>query len=183
MKINRYFFVLLLLLNMVSLAFAGGMSAWQEKTPYGHDIEHDGTAGGWICMQIDTNSVCFQHFYFYKGHTIAESKSEFFIINEKTERIQKFTNQEQWRKAVIVQKLVPLWKREYNDNYGIDKFAGAILLILVPIPLFLPLLWLFCAISLLFPWAVARGFRKHFAWVYPVLILAVFLYYNIPQSL
>jgi hypothetical protein len=62
---NRSYLIMIMLLVSTS-AFAGGLSAWREDTPYGHSMDHDGTAGGWIDMRIDTTNVSFQHFYFYR---------------------------------------------------------------------------------------------------------------------
>lgn len=175
-------FILLFLAGTVR-SFAGGLSFWQERTPYGHTIEHDGGAGGWVCLSLDTSSVCFQQFYFYKGHTIARTDSAFFIINEKEQIIQRFTNKALWQKAIAAQGLEPFWKREYNDNYGIDKIWMPFCFVFFPFPFLLPLLWLFCLISLLFPWRWARGFRKHYAWIYPAFFIMVLLIYDLPGSL
>jgi hypothetical protein len=175
-----YWFLLFIFLS--GKTFAGGLSAWQEDTPYGHSMDHDGMAGGWIYMQIDTTSVGFQQFYFYKGYTIAHSDSAFYIIDEKANHIQKFNSNAQWQKAIAEQNLKPLLKREYNSSYGIDKVLGPVFLLMAPFPLLLPLLWGFCLISLFFRWQRAKFFRKHYTWIYPTILLLVFLSYNVPQS-
>lgn len=162
---------------------AGGLSAWQEDTPYGHKIDHDGSAGGWVCLAIDTNSLCFKHFYFYKGHTIASSDSLYFIINERNETVQQFTNEKNWQNAIKQQGLKPLFKREYNANYS-SIFGDGIFFVIVffPIPLLMPIIWIACVISLAFPWKWAKKTRKHYAWIYPSIILLMVLYSIFPQS-
>ncbi|MCZ4244128.1 hypothetical protein [Pedobacter punctiformis] len=163
-------------------SFAGGLSAWQEETPYGHEIEHDGTEGGWIRMQLDSTSITFQNFYFYKHYTVAYSDAEFYIVNEKTAVVQRFVNKQQWESALNKQDLEPFWKREYNDNYGVDKAWAPLLLIFLPFPFLLPVLWLICVISLFFTTRRFYGFRKHFLWIYPVLYILVLSANAIPQS-
>lgn len=180
--IKKYLIILLVLCSLNS--FAGGLSAWQEDTPYGHKIDHDGTAGGWVCLSIDTTSVCFQQFYFYKGHTVAHSDSLYFIINERKETVQEFNNKAKWQLAIEQQNLNPIFKREYNSNYS-SIFGDGILFFIVffPVPLLMPILWLCCLISLAFPWRWARGFRKHFSWIYPSIILIMIIYSSFPQSI
>jgi hypothetical protein len=176
-------FLVLLFLVIAAQSFAGGLSAWQEQTAYDHTLEHDGGAGGWVCLSVDTSSCCFHRFYFYEGHIIAHTDSVFFIINERKETIQQFDNEKLWQKAIADQGLDPFWKREYDDNYGIDKLWGPLLFVFCPFPFLLPLLSLFCVISLLFPWRWARGFRKHYVWVYPALFILLLLFTYMNESL
>lgn len=180
MKKQLLFFIFFI---AASNCFAGGLSAWEEKTPYGHSIYHDGTAGGWVCLSMDTTSTCFQHFYFYKGHTIAHSDSLYFIINEGKETVQEFNNEQQWLQAIKQQNLKPLFKRAYNSNYS-SIFGDGIFFFIIffPIPLLLPIIWLFCLISLAFSWKWAKGFRKHYAWVYPSIVFIMIMYSIFPQS-
>jgi hypothetical protein len=179
---KKQLFVLLLLCSLNT--FAGGLSSWEERTPYGHKIDHDGSAGGWVCLSMSTNSVCFQQFYFYKGYTIAHSDSLYFIINEDKETVQEFKNEKQWRQAIDQQNLKPIFKREYNADYS-SIFGDGIFFFIVffPVPLLMPLLWLFCLISLAFTWQWARGFRKHYAWIYPSIVLIMITYSILPQSI
>lgn len=177
--------ILLLILMLASLnTFAGGLSAWQKDTPYGHKIDHDGTAGGWVCLSLDTTSVCFTHFYFYKGHTIAQGDRLYYIINERNETVQKFSDKMEFSQQIKAQNLEPFFKREYNSDYS-SAFGDGLffMILLVPIPFLTPLLWLFCISSLLFPWRWAFGFRKHFAWIYPSVIFILILYSVLPQSI
>lgn len=177
--------ILLLALMLTSLnSFAGGLSAWQEDTPYGYKIDHDGTAEGWVCLSLDTTSVCFKEFYFYKGYTISQSDSLYYIINERKETVQKFSNEKEFLQQIKAQNLEPFFKREFNSNYS-SAFGDGLffMILLVPIPFLIPLLWLFCVISLLFPWRWAYGFRKHFAWIYPSIIFVMILYSALPQSI
>ncbi|MBV7530848.1 hypothetical protein [Chitinophaga sp. sic0106] len=179
----RNILLALFALLLTATAFAGGMSAWEEKTPKGNTIYHDGTAGGWITLTMDTTEVMFRHFYFYKGCTIATDDSLHYIINENNNTVQRFDNEAAWKAAIKAQHLNPLWKREYNDSYGTDKFGHILLLIFFPIPLLLPILWLVCLISLFFPSGKFFAARKHFSWIYPVIVLLVIFYDNIPQSI
>ena len=98
-------YIILLILVCSVKSFAGGFSAWQKESPYGHNMEHDGAAGGWVCMDLDTNRLCFQSFYFYKGYTIAQSVDRYYIINESKESFQQFTDKKQWRLAIKQQNL------------------------------------------------------------------------------
>ncbi|MFC4211841.1 hypothetical protein ACFOWA_11645 [Pedobacter lithocola] len=163
---------------------AGGLSAWQEDTPYDHKIDHDGTSGGWVCLALDTTSVCFKEFYFYKGCTIAKSDSLYYIINERKATVQQFNNQKNWLKAIKAQNLEPFFKREFNSDYS-SAFGDGLFFFIVffPFPFLLPIMWLCCVFSLLFPWAWAMGFRKHFSWVYPTIIFIMILYSSLPQSI
>lgn len=176
--------LLLVLLLVSHYLFAGGLSAWQEDTPYGHKINHDGAAGGWVCLSMDTASVCFQQFYFYKGHTVAQSDSLYFIIDEQKETVQEFQNKGQWQQAINEQNLNPIFKRTYNANYS-SIFGDGIFFFIVffPVPLLLPILWLFCLVSLAFSWKWGRGFRKHYAWIYPSIIFVMMMYSLFPQSI
>jgi len=180
MKKNLFFLVLFLI---TLSCYAGGLSAWQEETPYGHTIDHDGSAGGWVCLSMGKNSACFQHFYFYKGHTVAHSDSLYFIINERKEIVQEFKSELAWRRAIKDQNLKPLFKREYNSDYS-SIFGDGIFFFIVffPIPLLMPILWLCCLISLVFTWTWAKGFRKHYAWIYPSIIFVMVMYSVFPQS-
>ncbi|MBV8252018.1 MAG: hypothetical protein JO154_05370 [Chitinophaga sp.] len=164
-------------------SFAGGLSAWEEMTPYNNTIAHDGTSGGWITLTMDTTTVSFKHFYFYRGYIVASADSLQYIINEKTKSIQQFTDVNAWQQAIAQQHLDPLWKREFDDCYGTDKFGRILLLLLFPIPLLVPILWLICLISLLFPTRKLIKIRRHFSWIYPAIVVLVILYDTLPQSI
>ncbi|WP_313376760.1 hypothetical protein [Chishuiella sp.] len=163
--------------------FAGGLSAWNEVTPYGHEMYHDGTSSGRITLSLDSTSVSFKNFYFYKGYTIAKSDSLFLIINEKTQKVQKFTNEKKWKTQLKQKKLVPFFQRDYDSNYSSAFGSGFIFLILVPYPFFLPIFWLMCLISLCFPTRLFYGFRKHFSWFYPSIIILIMIIESFPQSI
>lgn len=162
---------------------AGGLSAWTEYTPYGYEMYHDGTANSDIYLRMDTVGVSFKHFYFYKSHIIAHNDSLFFIINELTNEVQRFTDETEWKNELTNQKLEPLWKREYNVGYSSAFGSGLIWLILLPFPLLLPLIWFICLISLLFPGRFLLGFRKFFSWAYPLIFFILWLFAAFPQSI
>ncbi|RAJ08653.1 hypothetical protein LX64_01307 [Chitinophaga skermanii] len=181
MLFPRYLLFLLLSFTAIT-SYAGGLSAWSEKTPFNHIIEHDGTAGGWVSLYLDTTTVNFKNFYFYKTYLIAYDDSLQYIINEKTSTVQQFHNETAWKAALKEQSLEPIWKREYNSNYGTDKLAVIFFLIFVPFPLLLPIFWLVCIVSLALPSRKMWVFRKHFSWVYPAVILWALLSDWVPQS-
>ncbi|SET56378.1 hypothetical protein [Hymenobacter actinosclerus] len=165
-------------------ASAGGLSAWQESTPYGHRLDHDGSAGGWITMTLDTTVVEFQHFYFYRQHTIADSRSGYLIINEASEQVQRFSSEAEWHQQLARQKLVPLWKRAYNANYsGIFGDGTFFFLVFFPFPLLVPLLWLACLMSLPFFGRKLYRLRRTISWLYPAICLVAVLLSVFPQSL
>lgn len=175
--------LLFLSLFQPAKVFAGGLSAWEETTPGGNTIGHDGTSGGWITLTMDTTTITFKRFYFYKGNVVATSDSSWYIANESTKRVQEFRDEATWKAAIKTQHLKPFWKREYDDHYGSDKFGMLLLLVLVPFPLFIPLLWLVCVVSLLFSYSRFLPFRKHFSWIYPVVVILVLLANSCPQSI
>jgi hypothetical protein len=175
--------VSILFILMPAVSFGSGFSAWSDTTPYGHEMEHDGTEEGWILLRLDTTSVSFKHFYFYKNHTIAYSDSLYFIVNEQTESIQEFTQPDRWQAALATQHLQPIWKREYDANYSSDKVGMVLLVLMIPIPFLGPVLWLVCVISLFFSSRKWYSFRKHYAWIYPLLLLSVYIFVSVPQSL
>lgn len=164
-------------------AKAGGFSAWTEKTPYGAEMYHDGTSDGIIVLSLDSQSVAFKHFYFYKGHVVARSDSYFFIINEKTQDVQIYRSEAIWKTKIDEQNLVPFLKREYNSDYSSAFGSGVFfLLLLFPIPFIIPLLWLICLISLFFPSRRFYTFRKYVAWIYPTLVLIILFFDSYTQS-
>ncbi|MFB6456786.1 hypothetical protein ACE38W_16055 [Chitinophaga sp. Hz27] len=162
---------------------AGGLSAWEEETPYHHTLSHDGESTGWVMLSMDTTTLSFQHFYFYKGYIVASADSSQFIINEKTMTVQQFADVNKWQQAIAAQHLNPLWKREFDDCYGTDKFGMMLFLFLVPVPLFFPLVWLACVISLFFPTRKLLKLRRSISWILPTTAILAWLYYAFPQSI
>lgn len=177
-----------LILTFLCLMFsfilkAGGLSAWRENTPYGYEMYHDGTSSYTIMMDIGSG-VSFKKFYFYKGHTIAQSDDVFYIIDEINGKVQEYKDKNQWEKALEEKNLVPFIKREYDHNYSSAFGSGVIfLLFFLPFPFLLPLIWVICLISLLFPTRRYIGFRKHFSWSYPAGVIFILLWDSTPQSI
>lgn len=184
MKSNNYLFIAFFFIFCQINLYAGGLSAWTENTPYGHEIYHDGSADATITLSVDTTSVSFKHFYFYKGYTIANSDSDYFIINEKTNKIEEYKDQKIWKSKLEERNLVPYIQRDYDANYSSAFGSGIIFLLLfLPFPLLLPLLWLICLISLAFSTRKFYTFRKYFSWIYPLIIAVVLVFEVFPQSI
>ncbi|WP_268846636.1 hypothetical protein [Flavobacterium aestivum] len=179
-KISIYLFALVAFSNT---CFAGEFSAWEDATPYGNKLYHDGGIGRIVELTIDDSSVWFNEFYFYKGHTIAKGKEIFYIINEKTNKIEEFHNEQAFKKALTEKKLNPIFiTRWYDDDYGIDKFWVPISMILLPFPFIMPIIWLICLISLFTELNKMLLLRKIIVWGYPIIALLVLIIYNLPQS-
>jgi hypothetical protein len=186
LSLKQFLFYIFYIISLLcyNKLYASGLSAWTEKTPYGHELYHDGTEGGWITLSLDTTSVSFKYFYFYKGNTIAHSDSFYLIINEKTQIIQEYYDEKIWKTKLKEQNLIPFLEREYNSNYSSGFGNGIIfLLFFLPFPFLLPILWLICIISLAFPTRKLYGFRKHFSWIYPAIIFVVLMIDLFPQSI
>ncbi|NIG55737.1 hypothetical protein [Chitinophaga sp. Cy-1792] len=175
--------LLLLLFMIPGRCLAGGLSAWEEDTPFHNILAHDGVTVGWVTLTMDTTSLSFKHFYFYKGFIVASADSSYYIIDEEKKTIQEFGDQDKWQQAIKAQHLNPLWKREYDDCYGTDKFGMIFALFVLPIPLFLPLLWITCVISLFFSTRKLIFLRRHFSWIYPTVLLLVLLLNRYPNSI
>ncbi|UKJ08591.1 hypothetical protein [Solitalea lacus] len=184
MQKSRYLFnCLFMLITLTSTCFAGGLSAWEECTPNGNKLYHDGEAGGLIELTVKDSSIWFKHFYFYKRHIIAEIDSTFYIVNEKNNTIEEFNNESDFKSTLNKKKLIPVFiTRWYNVNYGIDKFWIPFSLVLLPIPFLMPIIWLLCLISLLFKSNKILLLRKLIVFGYPLIGILILIIYNFPQS-
>ncbi len=171
--LSYLFFIIILFTSKI---YASGLSSWTIETPNGHELYYNGTSNKLISLYIGKGSISFKKFYFYKNHIIAHSQSEYYIINEKTEKVQKYSNEKIWNTQIKKQHLKPFFKREYDYSYS-SFFQDAMLLIIVFFPFsLLPLLiWVISLISLLFSTKKFYSFRRHYSWIFPTIILLIFI--------
>jgi hypothetical protein len=179
-KISIYLFMLGAFSNT---CFAGGLSAWEDDTPYGNKLYHDGEADKLVELTIDSSSVWFKEFYFYKNYIIAKTEGTFYIINERTNAIDEFHNELVFKKALAENELNPVFiTRWYDENYGIDKFWFPFSMILLPFPFLMPIIWMISLVSLLRKLNKMLLLRKIIVWGYPIIVVLVLIIYNLPQS-
>lgn len=121
------FVIVLCLTNM--LAKAGGLSAFEEKTPYNNTLSYDGSGSHWAYFDftsrpnLATKLVYFKEFYFYKGHIIGKADSLFFVVNEAEPEMAEFKNKAQFEKYLREHSLKPLvWTRWYDFKYDLANF-------------------------------------------------------------
>ncbi|MBS7256304.1 hypothetical protein [Flavobacterium branchiicola] len=163
--------------------FAGGISSWEDVTPYGNRLYHDGENDELVELTVNNLNIWFKEFYFYKRHIVAIEKGTFFIINEKTNKVEEFHNEQAFKKALKEKKLIPvLITRWHDENYGIDKFWVPFLMVLLPLPFLMPIIWLFCLISLLRKTNKKLFLKKMVTVGYPAIVVLVLIIYNFPQS-
>lgn len=179
-RISTYLWMLLAFSNA---CFAGPFSVWEDVTPYGHKLYHDGGSGKLVELTMDDSSVWFRQFYFYKNHIIAKERGTFYIINEKANTIDEFHNEKVFKKALEEKKLDPIFiTRWYDDNYGIDKFWVPLSMFLFPFPFMMPIIWLICLISLFRKSNKMLFLRKVISIGYPIIVILVWIICNVPQS-
>jgi hypothetical protein len=183
MQLIRISIRLFMLLAFSNVCFAGGISVWEDVTPYGNKLYHDGGNDKLVELTVNDSHIWFKEFYFYKKHVIAREDGTFFIINEKTNAIDKFHNELDFKKALEEKKLTPVFiTRWYNENYGTDKFWIPFLMVLLPFPFLMPIIWLICLISL-FRKSGKKFFLKKLVSIgYPAIVVLVLIIYNFPQS-
>ncbi|MDR2223018.1 MAG: hypothetical protein LBE34_09795 [Flavobacteriaceae bacterium] len=181
---------LLLLILFPIRGFCGGLSAWTEQTPYNNSLYYPGTGNQITFSSNQINQeVNFTHFYFYHGYIIAQNEEEgFYLINEKENTIQSFTEQQAWKQEIKEKGLNPLLKRLYDSDYssffGTNMELGILVLLFFPFPFLFPILWIIALITIFFKkQQKRRSFRKVFIILYPSILLVLYLLFLFPQSL
>lgn len=117
---------LIIILFVTTNLFSLGIGDSRMETSYGSLL--DNYSGDHITIQLPNNSTITDvvSFYFYDGYIIAKTsynnyekntyKEEYFIANEVTSKIEKFSIEEKWKQELEVKKLTPkLWTRWYNQ--------------------------------------------------------------------
>lgn len=166
-----------------NMCYAGGLSAWEDATPYGNKLYYDGGSERLVEFTLKEKEVWFKEFYFYKNYTVAKGDAAFYIIDEKKDKIEVFHNKQDFEKALKERELNPFFiVRWYDDNYGSDKFWIPFSLVLFPFPFLMPILWLICLISLFRQSDKMVFLKKTIVFGYPVIGVLVLIVYNVPQS-
>lgn len=147
---NRIGLIVLLLYLAKPMAKAGGLSAFEEKTPYNNTLSYDGSSSYLVYFDftsqpnLATKLVYFKSFYFYKGHIIGKADSAFFVVNEAKLQMFKFKNSEQFEKYLLENSLKPsIWTRWYDFRYDLANFKDWPLLLIGAWPFVLLLLAMF----------------------------------------
>lgn len=142
--------IFLLLLFPVFI-FSQGFSDWTSRTPKGNEINNFN--GKSLIFKDGKTLEGLWEWYFYKDHIVGiladsfadEIKFSYYIVNEKTEIIQKFNSEKEWNSAVERQKLKPkFWKRWYQGDWKFfdDSSIGMVLFaFILLVPLYLLLLF------------------------------------------
>jgi hypothetical protein len=121
----------LLFLSLYSnVLLAGGMSAWEEKTPHGNRLSFDGYSPVIIefyyseYQQNIEYPVSFNKFFFDKNYIVASADSVYYIINEVNPAITIISDSIQLKRAMdkLGIKEHP-WK---DQNYGTSSLAMAL---------------------------------------------------------
>ncbi|WP_133551481.1 hypothetical protein [Pedobacter duraquae] len=125
----------LVLFFLPTSLLAGGLSSFQERTPYDNTVYYDGSAGSPVTFMFGATSraseaiskqatqTAFSDFYFYKGYVIAETDTSFTVINEKQPSVNFFNDQSSFDAYLDANNLRPkIWTRWYNKNYDEANF-------------------------------------------------------------
>lgn len=124
-------------------AIAIGLGDWQNKTPGGNIM---GDPGGGTILTLTNSNQTIEHisrWYFYRKHIVGQTNSGYFIVNEATGEVKRFTEFSQWNEILVQMALSPsIWTRWYSDNWKFyERMLFAIffigLLALLPLLFFL----------------------------------------------
>lgn len=143
---------------MISLiAQAGGLSAFEEKTPYQNNLSYDGSSASLVyfsfadkegftddTLQKKLGVAYFKNFYFYKGYVVGSADTVFFVINEAKPAIIKFKSRPKFEIYLRDNNLKPLiWTRSYDFKYDLANFKDWPFIVLFSWPFILLLVILF----------------------------------------
>jgi hypothetical protein len=120
-----------------------GLGDWQNQTPGGNDMGDPG--GGTILTLTKSNQTVenIARWYFYRKHIVGQTNSDYFIVDEATGKVQRFSEFGQWNEVLAQMELSPtVWTRWYSDNWKFfERMLFAIffigLVILLPLLFFL----------------------------------------------
>lgn len=112
---------------------------WQEETPNGKIMTD---------VWLNVKGMYLQgieEFYFYDDCVIGKSstaygdfKSGYFVINEKTGKINTFSTEQDWKAFIKLHYLEPwIWKRTYTEGWSVLTFGFFLALIAFGIPIFI----------------------------------------------
>ena len=147
--------IALLLFFLPFNSLAGGLSSFQERTPYDNTLYYDGSAGSPVTFMFGATSrasdmiskqatqTAFSDFYFYKGYVIAETDTSFTVINEKQPGIHLFNDQASFDAFLDANNLRPkIWTRWYNKNYDEANFKSLSFMVFYYFPISLVIIGL-----------------------------------------
>lgn len=191
--------LILLLISLPFAILAGGLSSFQEPTPYGNTVYYDGSAGAPITFHFgetskasDTLSLkaagtAFSDFYFYKGFLIAETDTTGTIINERDPEILFFKDKRLFSNYLNTHNLKPkIWTRWYNKNYDQANFKSFVFLAFFFFPVTLVLIGLAIYFLVSLKKTKTTGY-KTFKKIYLIALITVagliFLLQTFPQSI
>ena len=188
----------LLFFFLPTFLLAGGLSSFQESTPYNNTLYYDGSAGSPVTfmfgatsgasdtLSIQATQTAFSDFYFYKGHIIAETDTSFTVINEKVPAINFFDDQASFDTYLDANNLRPkIWTRWYNKNYDEANFKtlGFAAFYFFPISLVIIGLAIYFAISIRKTRnRTYKVFKKVYLTVLIAFVAFVCLFQMFPQS-
>lgn len=145
----KQFIVIIILLIMYQLSYAGGLSAWHDvMTPHNNTLDCDGGYDVDFCFSYDLYKqlgdstdvpfgVSFREFAFCGDYLIAkglisDQDSVFYIINEVHPEILEFYNEENFKITLQKLKIKEPWS--WNDvGYGLGY---GMYLIFLPVIIF-----------------------------------------------
>ena len=116
-----------------------GLGDWQSQTPGGNVM---GDPGGGTVLTLRKNNQTIEHiirWYFYKDHIIGQTSTDYFIANEPTGEVKRFSGLHEWNRAIAQSELSPaIWTRWFSDNWKFYErmlFAIIFIVILSSLPL------------------------------------------------
>ncbi len=127
-----------------SLCFAAqsnamGIADWAHQTPGGNTMADPGS-GTELSMENTNEYISgIRKWYFYKGFVIGTTYEDFFIVNEQTGDVRRFSSNTDWTKFIQQSGLKPIvWTRWYTDNW-VNQDA-ILFLLLIFSPIWIPML-------------------------------------------
>lgn len=124
---KKLLLILVLTLPVIN-SYAIGWGDWQRDTPYGNYMYDAGGGTRFVFKKPYQELADIQQWYFYKGHTIGQYGKGYFIADEKTGRLQTFSQPQEWQTTLSALNLKPTWTRWYQDDW---HFFDDLLLIMV----------------------------------------------------
>lgn len=122
-----------------STTSAQGLGDWQNKTPEGNKMYDAGGGVNLILLKSNTEFTNVKTWYFYKHCIIGTTDSIFFVIDERSADLRKYTSENEWRNYLKDATLEPvLWTRWFSDNWKFYErmvfvFIAMIIILFVPL--------------------------------------------------
>lgn len=191
---RKYSLFVVLLFCCIFHGYAGGLSSFEERTPFGNRLYYDGTATGtvWFFFSPSASSnendgLSFNRFYFYKNFLIAESKNTYYIIDERQRNYKRYADRLLFEEALKHHRLKPRIRTRWYDHHYDEanlKWIYFMAIIMFPLTIVIAGMYLYSIYSL----AIQRSkkfkiLKKTYLLTISIFMFVLFVIQTFPQSI